>query len=293
MTDQSPEIASPLPPSSLPTVSSLEKPKILYVIPFRGKNNYRKKNLKIVLQWIMFVKDYLNDNYGITMDVCVVEQDKESWDQIPKDRLLHFHLFNTGLFNKGWGFNVVVKQLPNYQYYGFADGDLVIPNIDIFAEQMIKHTIVSPKKAFRLFTNRLDTSSTDCALVNNLDDLTSMWIAMKSKLPKHGGLSFASNMIFMKKETFDLIGGWEESFRGWGRYDDFITHKLAFLCQCESIYSPVDAVHLWHPITLDYSLNQDNVVLYDKYTKYSKNELMSLAETNFKKMGDPNLYKIK
>jgi len=64
---------------------------------------------------------------------------------------------------------------------------------------------------------------------------------------------------------------------------------MSFICQCTGVYSPIDAIHLWHPITLDYSLaaSQDNIHFYDKYTKYSKNDLLKLIDTNRKTNGDP------
>ena len=68
---------------------SLDKPNLLCVIPFRGKNLYRKKNIKLVLQWLVLAKDYLKSNYEINMDLCVVEQDRESYDQLPKDQVTH------------------------------------------------------------------------------------------------------------------------------------------------------------------------------------------------------------
>lgn len=275
------------------TKTEIEEVKILYVIPFRGKNLYRKKNLKIVLQWIIKAKEYLFNNYKITMDICVVEQDREPYDQTPKDRLTYLFLVNNGVFNKGWSFNTVVKQLPTYRYYGFADADIIVPNIETFCDQIVDHCVTNPKKAFRPFNDRLDITLSDCALINTIDDLMINFPVIKSKLQKHEGLSFASNMIFMSKETYDLIGGWDETFRGWGRYDDFITHKLSFICQCNGIYSSIEAVHLWHPITLDYSLNPENVHLYDKYIKYSKNDVLKLIDANRRTMGNPNLYKNK
>jgi len=271
---------------------SSDKPKILYVIPFRAKNMYRKKNLKIVLQWIGIAQKYLKENYEITMDIFLIEQDREPYEQIPKENLSHQFIQNPGAFNKGWSFNVAVKQNPSYHYYGFADADIIIPAIDSFCDQLAEHTIIKPKKAFRPFTDRLDTLMADCATSSTFEDFANMIPTIKPKLTKHGGLGFASNMIFMSHDTFDQIGGWDEMFRGWGRYDDFITHKLLFICQCNGVYSPIDAIHLWHPITLDYSLaaSQDNIHFYDKYTKYSKNELLKLIDTNRKTNGDPNLY---
>ena len=59
-------------------------------------------------------------------------------------------------------------------------------------------------------------------------------------------------------QTIETIGGWDEGFRGWGFYDDFITFKLETICQCRGNYATFDVIHLWHPITTDYSLPNDN-----------------------------------
>lgn len=269
----------------------IERPKILYIIPFRARNIYRKKNIKIVLQWIQLVKKSLNDNFGITLDIHIVEQDTESYDQLPKENVSHTILHNSSMFNKGWSFNVIVKQHPDYTYYGFSDGDIIVPDVDYFCESLVENTTISPKQAFRPFTNRMDTSVSDCASINSYEDIVSQYPSIKTKLSKHGGLSFASNMIFISKDTLNTIGGWDESFRGWGRFDDFITHKLAFLCQIQGVYGTYDAVHLWHPITIDYSMNPENITLYDKYTKYGKSELLNHIETNSQNNGNPDLYK--
>lgn len=256
------------------------KTRIVYIIPIRGNNPYRKKNLKVVLEWILTVKDFLDDNYGVSLDICVIEQDHEPRIRIQNDKVTHYFLNNPGTFNKGWGFNVVVKQLPNYQYYGFADADIVVPEISVFCEQLVQHCVVVPQKVFRPFGDRLDTNLVDVSIINHPDDLVKMLSTMQPKLTRHDGLSFASNMIFMNKETYDQIGGWEESFRGWGRYDDFITYKLSFLCQLNEVYSPNPAIHLWHPVTLDYSLSSDNVLLYDKYLACNRDDLLKVVEKN-------------
>lgn len=277
-------------PTTVPPMT-IDKAKILYIIPFRAKNLYRKKNLRCALDWISTAKEYLKSNYEVDLDVCIVEQDKETTAEIPKDGFTHLFLTNSGILNKGWGFNVVVKQNPNYQYYGFGDADIIVPDIEVFCDQIIEHTSINPKKAFRPFNERLDTQMTDSSLFNTYSDLKNMYPSIKGRLTKHGGLSFASNMIFMSNETFETIGGWDEAFRGWGRFDDFITHKLRFMCQCNAIYAPVPAIHLWHPVTIDFSLNPENVHLYDKYVKFGKDDLLKLIEGNRRVMGDSNFYK--
>jgi hypothetical protein len=266
------------------------RPKMLYVIPFRGKNLYRKKNLLITIQWFKNVKKYLLQNYELEIDLCVIEQDREPCGIVPKEDIESIFVVNDGTFNQGWSYNVVVKQKPNYQYYIFSNADIIVPDYETFCDQLTDHCVVNPKPAFRPFNDRLNFSMSDCQTINTCDDAIKTYHNIRAKLLKHEGLSFASNMIVMSSEIYEQIGGWDEMFRGWGRFDDFITHKLTFLCQCQAIYSPVVAVHLWHPITNEYILGPDNVKLYEKYIKYSKVDLLNLIENNRQTMGNPDLY---
>lgn len=250
---------------------------ILYILPYRHKNQHRRKNLLLTLNWITKIKKILSDNYELRLDICVVEQDKEISNTVPTDQITHIFIHNDGIFNKGWAFNVVVKQFPQYSYYGFCDADIITSNIPYFCGQLVHHCVKLHTKAFRPFNNRFDTDISDMVLINTVDNVINI---PQNGLTKHGGLSFASNMIFMNKETYDQIGGWDEFFNGWGRYDDFITYKLKVICQLNEVCVDIDAIHLWHPITLDFSLNQKNVYLYDKYTKYDKNNLIKLVGGN-------------
>lgn len=260
--------------------------KILYVIPFKGSNIYRKNNLKTVLTWIKKVKSYLFDNYHITLDICVIEQGSEPWEHLPKDDLIHIFINNTGTFNKGWSFNVAVKHLPNYQYYGFADADIVVPEIDKFCEYVVECSVVDPKVAFRPFKDRFDTTTTQSSMIHTYTDIDESQLT----LTKHGGLSFASNMIFMSSKTYEEIGGWDEIFRGWGRYDDFITHKLSLICHCNNVLSNQNAIHLWHPVTMDFSLSQHNVDTYNLMIKYTPTQLLESISNGRKTMGNSDLY---
>ena len=86
------------------------------------------------------------------MDICVVEQDREASGQISKDQVMHVFLQNNVMFNKGWAFNVAVKQFPTYQYYVFADADLIVPNVDEFGERLAEHCLIEPKHVSVPFT---------------------------------------------------------------------------------------------------------------------------------------------
>lgn len=269
----------------------MKKPNILYIIPIRNKNSYRSRNFNIVLQWINDVRETMKKNFDVIIDISVIEQDNTSKINTPQNVQHVDFICNLGTFNKGWSFNVVVKKYPTYDYYIFADADIIIPNIEALCESMVDHMIINPVDVFRPFTNRLDTTLTDSQMLNSWIDIHNNYQQFTNKLCKHGGLSFASNMIIISKKLFDMIGGWEETFRGWGRYDDFVTHKLSFIGQCNTLLVPLDAIHLFHPISMDYSLNNENIRLYDMYIKYSKNELLQLIDSNNKIMGNPDKYK--
>jgi hypothetical protein len=267
-------------------------PTILYIVSFRAKNLYRKKNIKIVLQWLNIVQKYLFENYAINLDICIVEQDREQWDLLPKNNVKYIFLQNKGCFNKGWSFNVAVNTYPEYNYYIFADADIIIPAIDALCDGIAEYTIVSPKMAFRPFTDRLNTTNGDCVTINTFDEFIPLISAIKNNLQRHLGLSFASNIICISKDTFTNIGGWDEIFIGWGRFDDFLGHKLEIISDCPKLYIPIDAIHLWHPITLDFSLasSSDNIHYYNIYIKYSKNELIQMITQNAKTNGNIKLY---
>ena len=64
------------------------------------------------------------ENYTVTFDIFVIEQDREPYDQLIKENIDYKFVSNSGLFNKGWAFNVAVKMHPDYQYYCFADADV-------------------------------------------------------------------------------------------------------------------------------------------------------------------------
>jgi len=267
-------------------------PSILYIVSYRARNKYRKANFKYTMEWLNNVQKYLNDSNKVTFDIFVVEQDAEQkvdTKLYPNVDLLF--LENAGLFNKGWSFNCVVKKLSDYDYYAFADADIIVPNITDFCNEVIKYCSGDPVDVFRPFKDRLNTVLGDLESCNNVDEIIEKYGNNSLNLTKHIGLPFAGNMIFVSRQLYNKIGGWDEEFRGWGRYDDFFTYKLLKIGGCKEIMSPLSAIHLWHPITLDFSLRQENISLYDKYMKYTDEELSTLIEENLKNNSNLNKYK--
>ncbi len=265
---------------------------ILYIITYRECNHYRRKNLSYIYDWIKFVKTKLENTKQIIFDILVVDQNISENNKITnnyEDKYLF--LYNKSVFNKGWSFNCAVNKYPNYTYYAFADADMLIPDIESFCKEIIEHCYENPKKSFRPFNSRFDTTLLDMQKHNNLNDIILSFDAKTIHLTEHKGLSLASNIIFICNEIYNEVGGWDEQFRGWGRYDDFLGYKLIRISECETILSPLKAIHLWHPITLDFSLKQETINLYDKFIKYTHEQLVELIKTNIKTNSNPNKYK--
>jgi len=101
---------------------------------------------------INIAQKYLKENYDISMDIFIVEQDREPYDQMPKENLTHLFIQNPVLSTKGV-FQCFVKQQSSYQYYGFADADIIIPAVDSFCDQIAEHTVIKPR-SIQTFTDR-------------------------------------------------------------------------------------------------------------------------------------------
>jgi len=244
------------------------------------------------LNWLFLIKQkFIENGTEIIFDIAVVEQayfpdfDGQQWG------VKEIFLYNPGVFNKGWAFNVVVNQYPSYDYYIFADGDIIYPDLNGFCQQIILNCQTQPQPAFRLFTECLDTNSTDLQTCNVVQDVITNYKDKKLTLVRRDGLTFAGGTIAISRETYNKIGGWDEQFEGWGRHDDFMTIKLVKVAQCKEILAPLSGIHLWHPIMPDFSLKEPTILLYNRYCQYTLDQLKDLISKNINFIGNPLKYR--
>jgi hypothetical protein len=269
---------------------------VLYIIAHRSANQYREKNLNITLEWIDKVKKNFDNlsNKNLIFDIIIVEQDNtqrfniQPWKHLVK----YLWIFNSGSFNKGWAFNVTVKKYPNYNYYIFADNDLIFPNINGFCYQIIKNCLDKPQKGFRLFTQCLDISEQslcNCQTLT-LNDVIEKYYNNQLISENRIGLTFAGGMIAISRDLYFKVGGWDEEFDGWGRHDDFMTFKLLILGRCNPLICPLPVLHLWHPITDDFRLEQKTIDLYNRCINLTKEQLYERILYSLPFQGDPFKY---
>lgn len=260
---------------------------LLYIITFRSANFYRARNLSLTLQWLVKVKSLCDH---MTIDIIVVEQDSVSkLRTLPQD-VKHLFIYNKGTFNKGWAFNAAIRKYPDYHYYAFADGDLIIPDIQALIKELVYQCQTASKPAFRAFNKVLDTSMKDTHNVNNVDHIIDKYHSGQLTLEERQGLTFGGGLLVLSRQMYDIVGGWDENFTGWGREDDFMKIKLVSIGKCTQIFSNLCALHIWHPITSDFSLKIETIDLYNKYSQYNDLELYNHIINSRLDLGNPHKY---
>ena len=258
---------------------------LLYIIPYRCADQFRAKNLNIVLQWAKSVKTmFFSLNQKIVFDILVIEQSEKQSIKNLVD-INHIFIYNKGAFNKAWAFNVAVKQNPDYDYYIFADADIIILDVKGLCSQIIAFCVTTPQPAFRLFN---DCLATDMLTLSDCQDFNDLMAKQPLKLVRRGSITFAGGNIAISRQTYDKIGGWDEQFEGWGREDNFMTIKLQSIGECKKIICNLPSIHLWHPVLV--KLNKTTIDLYAQLSTYTNDQLLELIVRTKLLIGNPQKY---
>lgn len=242
-----------------------------YIIGYRH-NPDRFNNLKKVLDWI---------NGFANVDVILVEQDKHSKISHLPLKVRHIFLKSEKPYNKSWAFNVAVKEAKS-DIIVFADSDLIMdPNQFIEAVKLLeKYEMVNPYNSVVDLQPNESNHQLDQLL---LIDRPGRGETDHQKVPLCGGI------CIFRKSAILRIGGWNESFIGWGAEDDFISHKVkSFLSwtECKN-----KCFHLYHSREApNMTYYQRNLQLLQQLTTLSKEDLVKSVNSSSQKNGMKNLY---
>ena len=77
---------------------------VTYIVPHRNLDEYRERNIRLVLDWIRLLK--------YDKEIIVVEQDDKPKMTFKKD-VKHIFIKNAGQFSKSWAMNVGIKEASN------------------------------------------------------------------------------------------------------------------------------------------------------------------------------------
>ena len=177
--------------------------RISYIIGYRQSSTDRLTGLKFVLSWL--------GKYLPEMEIILVEQDEQpKLDISLPSNCKKFFVYNPGLYNRCWAFNVGVKKAGK-EILAFADSDMFMSQEDYIRcfEACLMYEAVNPNG------NR----------VINVSDTDSGNLSYK-ELENRKLWTFAAGIMLMQRQAIEKIGGWDERFEGWGVEDDAITHLI-------------------------------------------------------------------
>lgn len=248
-------------------------PKITYIIAYQHKPD-RLHNLKRVLEWLT--------PFG-GMNVIIVEQDKKSKISELNLRAKHIFIKSDLPFNKAWAFNVALKYCTT-PIIVYGDSDLIMnPQAFLQAVQTLEnYDFVNP------YNSVIDLSPQESMMdLNSILQINRIGRGEAEddiqKVPICGGI------IMFKKDKLYEIGGWNESFYGWGAEDDFESLKVkTFL---KHITLPNKCFHFYHEkAKIDMKLYQRNLEILNHFNKCTKEQMQNHINMTLPKIGQINLH---
>lgn len=235
------------------------------VIPYRESNNVRKINLRIVLDYLVYI-----NIKNIIISEEYEHEPTTNWileEYKNKFSLLKVITTKTeGLFSRSNLINKGVEESPT-SFICIQDGDVVLPrNIFEYSLNLLDSGFDLVYPFNRNVNQILDKQS----FIKNYDFEK---VSSKSEFrPNSDG-----GMQFIKKESFLKIGGYNTNFKGWGSEDNefilrVILGNLKFIRLNNSLY------HLKHEKAEGTENNDD--ILIKSYNLYNTNDVNALINQN-------------
>ena len=215
-----------------------------YIIAFRADScsgapsrGQRLENLQAVLKWV--------SQLGID-EIIVVEQDRES--RLPSGFLpagcKSVFAFNEGPFNKSWGFNIGFKQSSG-DVLAFGDADILIDSKNLLESFALCHADADAVNPYdRLIDLTAEETSAFLQTGNGLAAMPSRQIVNREPIGEF--LCFCGGLFVIRRNVFEVLGGFDERFVGWGGEDDAMSIKLDKLVFNTQSVSGQPAYHLFH-----------------------------------------------
>lgn len=251
----------------------LNTPKITYVIAYQHKPD-RLLNLRRVLEWLQPFQG---------LEILIVEQDKKSKIAELNLRAKHIFIKSNMPFNKSWAFNVATKYVTT-PIIIFGDSDLVMhPNSFIQSVQQLDfYDCVNPYNSVIDLTPQ--ESQMDLNTILKIDRIGRGEAADDiQKVPLCGGI------IMFKKEKLYEIGGFNESFYGWGAEDDFQSMKVKTFLTYTTMSNK--CYHLYHEkAQIDMKLYQRNLQILNHFTNCTKEQWLQHIKMVIPTIGRLNLH---
>ncbi len=219
-------------------------------------------------------------NRDICLKIIVVEQDDSPKIKINNNDVTYIFVYNSGFFNRGWGFNVGFKAI-DADYYFFADNDIILKNDNIIYVflKCFKYDAVKPySQLYNSTKNYIEDLEFNPCVFNS---------ECKKMFTKRCYTCFGGGIVGLNKKSINIISGWDERFRGRGWEDYAFTAKIKLFLYKLCTYN-FCALHLWHECEKD-TIKTINCDLNKKYQMYDVWDYINLIEKSHN-FGSPLKY---
>lgn len=256
--------------------------KIAYIIGHRSSEEYRDRNLNIVINWLLKIKSECL-KFNIELIIIVVEQDIIQKYNPPKN-VEYVLAFNDGYYNRGWGFNVGFRKFEHADYFYFADNDIVLNNNDILNVfvNCFKYEAVNPYNEIYNSRNEM--------IIDQLFDSGNFDIKNSNIQEKRSHICFSGGIMGISKKSMYILAGWDERFRGRGWEDYAMSSKINLFLYTTHIFD-IKGLHIWHPFE-ENSTREINYKLNIEYSQYEMENYIDQINENCTLFGNIDKYKL-
>lgn len=256
-----------------------------YIITYRSEGESRRANLEAILTW-------LRQFPGI--EILIVEQDRTPTlaDAPLPDHCAYLFAFNPGPFNKAWGFNIGFRHSTG-PVIAFGDADVMVDAAALSESVQLCRTAFEAVKPYDRLID-LTPAETQQLLAGQAH----LHIDRGGQPPDREGrgeyICFCGGLFVLRRALFELLGGFDEKFMGWGGEDDALTIKLRALSQNTHTLCGHTAYHLWHAQPLQRRFGQPfyhkNLARLRQYQRLDPAALRRLCAEQRRSMGDIHKY---
>lgn len=259
--------------------------KASYIITFRKDHGRRLANLIAVLDWLSWFQD---------MEVVLVEQDAVYTLEdvkLPSNCGVVFAR-NAGPFNKAWGFNVGYRHAGG-NVLAFGDADMIMKRGALAA---CFEACRRRSDAINPYDNMIDLTPEESEIIfqGNYDVEVTRRIEELNRTGKGEFTCFCGGIFLIRRTAFEVLGGFDERFLGWGGEDDAMTLKLLKVIQNIETKHDETAYHLWHERSRSamygHAHYQNNLRLIAEYRFCLKDDLIERCKIQSQSMGDIQKY---
>ena len=255
-----------------------------YIIPYRaGDDPDRRANLEAVLTWLRPLAPGR---------VIVVEQDiAPTLGDLPLWPALQVQFtYGPGPFNKSWAMNVGYRAAET-PVLAFGDADVIGPGL-VQAVAAVREGVPVVRAYARVLdldaaaSRRLRGDPAAIAAPGFAADAPPR--EQTGEIPPSCG-----GIVVLQRAIFELLGGWDERFEGWGGEDDAMDHKLARAGIRPGIVAGALAYHLHHhrDRAADSPLYRNNLALLAQLRAMPEEALRRMCEVTLQLIGNPEMYR--